>query len=88
MRNFLRVLAVLSALAVIGCWVAAGAHRGWSQNSVPTVHIDPVTEIEFTEYEKRFRPGVDFLAAGLIGSVALFGVTFLFSRKKNRKYQL
>ena len=68
MTRTLLVLTIVIDLAVIGIWLALGAHLGWSMTQVPVKKIDPVTEIEFTEYDHRFVPGVDFLAAGLIGS--------------------
>jgi hypothetical protein len=68
-------LAVLSAVAIIACWLALGAHMGWSQTRVPVPKTDPVTESAFTEYEQRFLPGLDFLAAGLLGSAAIFALT-------------
>ncbi len=84
MRIFLRILAIASAFAVVVFWYAAGAHTGWSQTAVPVKHVDPVTEIVFTEYERRFRPGVEFLGVGLLGSAALFAVTFIFSKNKSK----
>lgn len=82
MRVFLRILAIASAVSVIAFWYAAGANLGWYKTSVPVKHVDPVTEIVFTEYEQRFIPGVEFLGVGLLGCAALFSVTFLFSKNK------
>lgn len=66
MANFLRISAIVIALAVLVIWIALGAHVGWSQTQVPTKQIDPITEIEYTEYEEGFVPGLDFVAAGLL----------------------
>lgn len=85
MKRFFYVLAVVSALAVITAWVALGSHTGWTKTKVATVKVDPVTEIEFTEYQEGFVPGIDFLGAGLIGSAALFGFGFLLSKLTHKK---
>ena len=77
MTALLRVLAVLSAVAIIACWLSLGAHMGWSQTLVPVIKTDPVTEIEFTYYESRFLPGLDFLGAGLLGAAAIFALTLV-----------
>lgn len=73
----LRALAILSALAIIACWLSLGAHMGWSQTRVPVQKTDPVTETTFTDYEERFLPGLDFLGAGLLGAGAIFALTLL-----------
>lgn len=80
MNRSLLVLTIVIDLAVIGVWFALGAHLGWSMTQVPVKKIDPVTEIEFTEYDHRFVPGVDFLAAGLIGSGTLFAFGLIFTK--------
>jgi hypothetical protein len=80
MNRTLLVLTIVIDLAVIGIWFALGPHFGWSMTQVPVKKIDPVTEIEFTEYDHRFVPGVDFLAAGLIGSGTLFAFGLIFTK--------
>jgi hypothetical protein len=42
---------------------------------------DPVTDQEVVSWEKRFLPGVDFLAGGLMVSAALAGASFLFRKR-------
>lgn len=79
-RILLRGAGVLLALGVICFWAAKGANRGWTKNQVPVNQIDPLTEVPFVTYEKRFVPGVDYLASGLIAGAALFGATFLGRR--------
>ena len=54
MTALLRIFAVLCAVAVIACWFSLGAHVGWTQTLAPVKKSDPVTEIEFTDYEARF----------------------------------
>jgi hypothetical protein len=81
----LRTLAVLSAVAIIACWLSLGAHMGWSQTRVPIEKADPVTEMTFSDYEERFLPGLDFLAAGLLGCAAIFALTFLVPRSERKR---
>jgi hypothetical protein len=88
MKRFFYILAVVSALAIIGTWVALGSNTGWTKTKVATVQVDPVTEIEFTEYREGFVPGIDFLGAGLVGSVVIFGVGFLLSKLTTKKTKL
>jgi hypothetical protein len=84
LRASARVLALLLLLATIGFWAAKGAHRGWSQHRVPVQKTDEVTGIVFTEYEARFVPGVEVLAAGLVLATAIFGATFLLRSSPTR----
>lgn len=79
-RILLRGAGVLIALFVFCFWAAKGYHRGWSQNSVPVNQIDPITEIEYTTYEDRFVPGVDYLGAGISLGALIFAATF-FGRR-------
>jgi hypothetical protein len=82
-RTTLRVLALILLLSAIGYWLATGANRGWTKTSVPKKVVDEVTGIEGQTYEKKFVPGVDFLAAVIVVSVVLAGVSFLFRTKSN-----
>jgi hypothetical protein len=81
MKTILRILALLVLLAGLGFWLSAGRHTGWSQNQVPVKKKDPITEIEFEEYEKRYVPGVDFLA-GVFGAAGALLTAAFFARKK------
>ena len=82
MTALLRIFAIVCAVAVIACWFSLGAHTGWSKTLAPVKKSDPVTEIEFTDYEARFVPGVDFLCTGLLGAAAIFALTFMIPNKK------
>jgi len=82
MRTTLRALAAIIFCAVLGFWLAAGANRGWTKNQVPVKTVDDVTGIEGVRWEKRFVPGVDFLAAGAAAAGILAGLSFLFHRNK------
>ena len=85
MARFLQIFAVLCALAVLVIWASLGASTGWTKTQVATRMVDPITEIAYDELKPGFVPGVDFLAAGLIGSGVLFLVGFGISKlsKKN-----
>ena len=69
-------------LAAAGFWLATGANRGWTKTSVPKKTLDEVAGIVGITYEKRFVPGVDFLALAGVGAIALAGVSFLFRNKQ------
>jgi hypothetical protein len=77
MKNSLRFLALAFLVAMTGWWLAAGAHRGWTQTSVARKTLDEVTGIEAITYEKRFVPGLDFVGAVLIGTTLLVGASCL-----------
>ncbi len=79
-RILLRGAGVLIALFVFCFWAAKGYHRGWSQDEVPVKKIDPITEIEFVDYEDRFVPGVDYLGGGIAFGALVFAATFLGRR--------
>jgi hypothetical protein len=80
MPRLLQIAGLLCAVAVIATWFSLGAHPGWTRTLVETRKVDPVTEIAYSEFAKGFVPGVDFLAAGLAGSAALFAAGFLLRR--------
>jgi len=84
-KTTLRTLALCLLLGAIGYWLATGANRGWTKTSVPKKIVDDVTGIEGQTYENRFVPGVDFLAAVVVASLALTGASFLFRTKGNSK---
>ena len=72
-----RAVALLLFLAALVSWLAAGANRGWTKTSVPVKRTDEVTGITVDDYQKRFVPGIDFLAASLLGSGILAGTSLL-----------
>lgn len=84
MRRILQWVAFgLAAAAVVG-WLALGANRGWTKTTVTRWQKDPVTEIDGPVVEKKFVPGVDVLAVGLAGALALFIVSLFVSKTKNK----
>ena len=80
-KNILRLVSVLLLLAAVGLWLVTGANRGWTKTSVQVKTLDEVTGIEGITYQKRFVPGVDFLGAALLASMALAGVSLLLRDK-------
>lgn len=83
-RQSLRLLALFLLAGTLAAWLATGANRGWTKTSVPVKKLDEVTGIEGIEYQRRFLPGVDSLAAAALGAGFLAGLSFLF-RKPNQQ---
>ena len=81
MRTLLRAVALVIAVGVLAFWFFTGMNRGWTKTSVAHKETDPVTEIEVDRYEKKFVPGVDFLAGGLLVAALAGGSSFLFRKK-------
>lgn len=84
MKRIFQSLAALVAIAAATLWLAAGANRGWTKTSVVIRTLDPVTGIEGINYQKRFVPGVDFLAAGLVAAGILTGVSLLYKGRTKK----
>jgi hypothetical protein len=80
-KSALRLLALAILMGAIGYWAAAGANHGWTKTSVPIKTVDDVTGIEGVTYEKKFIPGVEFLAVAVAASVLCAGLSFLFRIK-------
>ena len=83
MRATLRIIAALVLLAAVVWWWRAGSHTGWTKTSVQVWKYDEITEISYPETEKRFVPGVDFLAASTAGAAILAGASLFFRRKNH-----
>ena len=77
----LRVSALCVALGSGGFWILGGANRGWTKTTVTRWELDAVTGINGPVTERKFVPGVEFLAGGFAGAVVLFGLS-LAGRKK------
>ena len=84
MNRTLKLLALLVVVVAATTWLATGANRAWTKTSVPVKTLDEVTGIEGITYQKKFLPGVDFLAVAFGGAAALFASSFFF-RKPNTK---
>ena len=81
MKRTLQLLAVLVVLVAGTTWLATGANRGWTKTSVPVKTLDEVTGIEGITYQKKFLPGVDFLAVAFAGALVLAGASLFFRRR-------
>ena len=84
MKKALLSAALVIALGGSVTWFATGAHRGWSQTSVPTMQVDEVTGIETPVYEDRFVAGMDFLGAALLVAGALAISSYLIRKSKTK----
>jgi hypothetical protein len=73
--------ALALAVVCLAFWFFGGANLGWTKTTAPVFKSDPVTEITSTVWEKRFVPGIDFLAEGLAVAAALAGVSILIRKK-------
>lgn len=81
MRTILRLAALFVVLVTLVLWLFGGPNTGFTKTSEMVKTIDPVTEQEIITWEKRFLPGVEFLAAGLLSGAMVFGASFFFGRK-------
>lgn len=82
MRTALRWTA--SAVLFLGTafWFFGGPNLGWTKTSVPVVLKDPVTELEYTEWQENFVPGVDFLVLCAAGSALLAAGSWLVPARR------
>ena len=74
--------AAAALLAVLGLWVATGAHFGWTQTSKVVLQHDEITGIDYPVREQTFVAGVEVLAAGVAAAVAFAGAGFFASRRR------
>jgi hypothetical protein len=81
MRTTLRWLAAGLAFCSLAFWFFGGPNLGWTKTSVALPQKDPVTEQEYVVWEKRFLPGVDFLAAAWAVAAIAFGASFLIPKQ-------
>ena len=79
----LRILALVLILAPTVFWIHTGGHVGFSKDRVEIPQVDPITQIEYVDYEERFVMGVEFLALACGLGVISFGLSFAFRRKPN-----
>ncbi len=81
MKKLLIVLAVLILIFGSITWFVTGRNTGWSKTKKAISKTDPITEIVYTDYEKGFYPGVDFLGVTFLLALGIFGVS-IFVRKR------
>lgn len=82
-RQALRLLACVILVAGFAFWMKTGAHTGFSKDRVEIEKVDPITQIEYVDYEERFVMGLEYLALSCAAGVGLFGLSFFFGRQKN-----
>jgi hypothetical protein len=81
MRTAIRLFALALALGTIAFWFFGGPHLGWTRTQVEVDTVDSVTGLTGKTWERRFVPGVDFLATGLALAAVSFGASFAFRRR-------
>ena len=81
MRTKLRLLGLAIGFGGFVFWFFGGPHFGWTKTTVEIWKVDPITEIQFPEIQKRFVPGMDFLAVCVIAAGALSALSFCVRRK-------
>ncbi len=81
MRTFLRLAALAVAAVGLVFWLFGGPNLGWTKTSVPHPQKDSVTGQEYVAWEKRFVPGVDFLAVSGAAGAALLGASLCIGKK-------
>ncbi len=85
MIRWMQIAAVVLDLGIVGLWVALGANTGWTKTLVPVPRVDPVTDIAYTEYEKRFVPGLDFVVVGAGLTAVLFAASVIIPKLHKQK---
>ena len=80
-RLILRILALVLILVSTVFWVSTGSHTGFSKDRVEIPQVDPITQIEYVDYEERFVLGVELLALAYGLGVTIFGLSYAFRRK-------
>ena len=81
MRTGMRLVALAILVAVLALWFFGGMNRGWTQTTVAVDRVDEVTDQKYKTWEKRFLPGIEFLAGGIVVSGTLVLLSFLFAKK-------
>ena len=81
MKTPLRLASLFVALVTLVVWLFGGPNLGWTKTSHMVKSEDPVTGQEIVTWEKGFLPGIDFLAGGMLASLALVGVSFLLRKE-------
>ena len=72
MRTALRLLALGIVTVGMAFWLFGGPNLGWTKTRVPVAKKDPVTELEYVEWQTNFVPGLDFLVGtGMIAGLVL-----------------
>ncbi len=80
-RLVLRISALVLILVSTVFWISTGSHTGFSKDRVEIQQVDPITQIEYVDYEERFVLGVEYLVLAWGLGVTSFGLSFAFRRK-------
>ncbi|MCC7373280.1 MAG: hypothetical protein IT581_01395 [Verrucomicrobiales bacterium] len=83
MRTVIRFVALGVALVGLVFWLFGGPNLGWTKTQIAVVRKDPVTDLEYTEWQQNFVPGIDFLGGSLGAAALLLGASWL--AKPSRK---
>jgi hypothetical protein len=81
------IVAAFILALTLTVWAAGGFHRGWTQTQIPTIDVDPITEIEFVTYRQGFVAGMDFLLSGTGIAAALFASSIVLILRSQRTQQ-
>lgn len=82
LSSTLRLAAIVILVAILGLWIATGAHLGWTQTSRIVLQHDDITGIDFPVRQKTFVAGIELLLAGAGFSAALAGAGHLARRRR------
>ena len=77
----IRVLALILILVSTIFWISTGSHTGFSKNRIEIPQVDPITQIEYVDYEECFVFGVEYLALAYGLGITSFGLSYAFWRK-------
>ena len=80
MRTAHRLAALFIALVTLVLWLFGGPNMGRTRMSEAVKVNDAGMGRENVASETGFLPGIDFLAAGLVGAGLVFGMSFLARR--------
>ena len=83
LRLVFRIVALVLILVSTALWFSTGSHIGFSKDRVEIPQLDPITQIEYVDYEERFVMGVEFLALAYVLGFTSYGFSFAFRRKPN-----
>ena len=85
MKTSLRLAALATIVLGLTFWFFGGCNLGWTKTSVPVEQVDPVTDLKYQVWEKRFVPGIDFVGATCLVAFVLASVSFLLPGKFGRQ---
>ena len=81
MRMLVRIVAVVLLGGTLVWWFQSGKNAGWTKNRVAVERVDEITGINFTEYEDRFIPGIEYPVAAGVAAIGLTGLSFIRRRR-------